>query len=78
MNLDERIKKLLEQHVAQIAEHVSAVQIIVTVQNGNESIRYTDGSGCWYSRMGAIREFVVNYDAQIADRVRRLNSEEES
>jgi hypothetical protein len=70
----DHIEKLLEQHVAQISEHVTAVQIIVT---GKESARYANGSGCWYSRMGAIREFVINDNAEIADRVRRLNAKEE-
>jgi hypothetical protein len=70
---DEEIRKLLERHVAQISENVTAVQIIAIVQNGQESSRHTCGAGCWYSRMGAIREFVINDDAEIHNRVKRLH-----
>jgi len=68
------VEKLLAKHVAQISEHVQSVQIIVTVQNGKETTRYVSGTGCWYSRMGVLRELVLNDNAEIADRVRRLNA----
>ncbi len=68
MSDKDHIEKLIEQHVAQISEHVTAVQILVTVQNGMETTRYTNGAGCWYSRMGAMREMIIRDNAVIAAR----------
>ena len=75
---DADIHKMVARHVAQISEHVTAVQIIVTVQNCTETARHTHGAGCWYSRMGAIREFVINDNAEIAHRVKRMHDEQDN
>ena len=72
--LDE-IQKLIQRHAAQISEHVGAVQIIVTTVDGDKSFRYTTGVGCWYSRIGAIREMIIREDANIVDSIKNNDNE---
>ena len=57
-DLDDKISKIVEQHVAQLGEHVASVQLIVTYEEGGNSKKISSGSGCWYSRMGAMTEFM--------------------
>ena len=73
----DEIQKLIQRHAAQISEHVGTVQIIVTMVDGDKSLRYTTGVGCWYSRIGAIREMVIREDANIVDSIKYTPGEEE-
>lgn len=71
----DHIEKLLEQHVAQISEHVGSVQIVVTAQDGSACFRYSAGAGCWYSRMGAMREMVIRDNAAITHNAKEADEE---
>ena len=73
----DEIQKLIQRHAAQISEHVGSVQIIVTTVDGDKSFRYTTGVGCWYSRIGAIRELIIREDANIVESIKDAQGEEE-
>ena len=58
-------QKIIEEHVAALAEHFGAVQIMVTrlAPNGNTEC-YRHGSGDWYSRQGMAHEFIAIDEAR--------------
>lgn len=75
--------KVLEQHVLLLSEHFDSVQIICTkheFHGGDKemsSARIERGCGCFYSRLGAVKEWVLEMDELTRERVRGGGSEDE-
>lgn len=55
-----RIKKIVDECVAKIGEHVDAVQVIVSQHSPevNNTMSYEKGSGNFHTRLGAVSEWV--------------------
>jgi hypothetical protein len=73
---DERLRALVRRHVGQLAEHFESVQVFATVHR-REGARMVSnaldlGSGCWYTRYGQIREWLLMND----ERARQKAAEE--
>jgi hypothetical protein len=73
---DERIRRIVLGHVRQLAEHFESVQVFVTVHR-REGTRMVSnaldlGSGCWYTRYGQVREWLLMND----ERARQKAAEE--
>ncbi len=50
---------ILKKHVAELAEHYDAVQIVATwLASDNLTRSHKCGSGNWYARTGLCREFI--------------------
>lgn len=56
----ERIKKVVDDCVSRIKEHVDAVQIIISHHNddSNNTMSYEKGSGNWHARIGVTQEWL--------------------
>ena len=68
------IKKVVDSALAQIMElGATGAQVFVTMPFDNSTAHsmYTCGEGCWYSRWGAIKEWVVSNEESIRIQERR-------
>lgn len=57
----EEIKKLVDDHVSQIREHVDSVKVFVTFPTDDgtgETAGYESGSGNFYAQFGQINEWL--------------------
>lgn len=56
----DRIKKIVDDCVAKIGEHVDAVQVIVSHHNQDASntMSYEKGSGNFHTRLGSVQEWI--------------------
>lgn len=64
MNHDKHMS-MVESHVNALYEHYSAVQILVSWEEGGETHRVSAGAGNWYSRTGMAREMIEKESARI-------------
>lgn len=55
---DKEQQALLDRAINQLMEHFDAVQILVTYQKGDDTIRCFKGGGNWYARQGMAQEFI--------------------
>ena len=65
--------ELLEEAARRLAEHFDSVQIIAVAQSsdGDDVVSsYSSGSGSFYERLGAVREWVIRQDEQVKVQVR--------
>ena len=65
---------LVKQKVAELAEHFDSVQIFTTrheptLEGGTINIGF--GSGCWFTRYGQVREWLVKCDENSRMTVRK-------
>ena len=61
---------ILAQHATQLSEHFASVQIIVVNDNVDTTTALFKGAGCWYSRMGAVSEFLLYHKEQMREKAR--------
>jgi hypothetical protein len=52
----------LKQIADSLTEVFDSCQIVVTLQDGDESAVFTAGSGSFYARWGSLRELVLQWD----------------
>jgi len=57
---DEEAQDLLEMTAAKLAEHFDAVEIMVSLQNGEDTRCFEQGAGNYYARLGMAQEFLGN------------------
>jgi hypothetical protein len=55
---------LLDRHVAKLAEHFEAVQIVACITHREGTRSFNRGSGNWFARLEMARQF-INNDARI-------------
>lgn len=63
-NEEEQLRDRIDKAAEELGEHVDSVQIIITYHRGDrgESASYSNGKGCFYARMGAVKEWVIRQD----------------
>lgn len=66
---------MLDRILAQLSEHFDSVQIFATRHNGDHTLSAQRGTGNWYSRYGAVREWVAQQDARAWAKVDREERE---
>lgn len=73
------IKKIVDECVARIGEHVDAVQVILTHHNSdvNHTMTYEKGSVNFHARLGAISEWMEVQRQYSKNWAIRLESEDE-
>lgn len=59
----DRDLEILNSHIAQLSEHFSTVNVIVTKDPGEDgqTTCYGRGSGNYYARVGSTREWLRNH-----------------
>ncbi len=55
----ERDHKVLDSVLAGLSEHFDNVQIIATRSDGTDTLVIDRGTGNWYARYGAVREWII-------------------
>lgn len=66
----------LDRCLAQLSEHFDSVQIVATRHNGDATISCHRGTGNWFSRYGAVVEWVEFQQARVREKVRREEDED--
>jgi hypothetical protein len=62
-----RDERILDSHVAQLAEHFDTVQIIATRYDDRTTRIWAWGAGNWYGRVGSIRAWLLREERDWAD-----------
>lgn len=65
----------LDRLLAQLSEHFDSIQIVATRHNGDNTIAVHRGTGNWFSRYGAVVEWVDFAKERVAAKVRREDDE---
>ena len=56
-------QEVLQRQVTVLREHFDAVQVVaVRSASDGTTTRFVHGDGCWYSRMGSVRSWMVRED----------------
>lgn len=60
----ERLEKILDTHLGQLAEHFDAVQIFATNHEvgGDTTLTIVKGGGNWNARRGMVTEWMTKHD----------------
>jgi hypothetical protein len=61
----------LDRCLAQLSDHYDSIEIITTRHNGEATISVHRGTGNWFSRYGAITEWITFAKARVIEKVRR-------
>jgi len=69
------ILKLVKRKVAELAEHVDAVQVFVSKDNRDSTSTMECGSGNWYARKGHVRSWLNANDEREREDVRKEDDE---
>ncbi len=71
------VERIAERAAAELMEHATSVQIIVTARGRDGgTVSFATGRGCFYSRLGAAREWVVKQDERVRRAVAREDDED--
>lgn len=70
------LEDLIANHVSQLMEHFSSVQIVATLVTDKNTVGFKRGAGDWYARIGMAREFLIR-DKAITEEDAIHPSEEE-
>ena len=74
------VKKIVDSALAQIMElGATGAQVFVTMPFDNSTAHsmHTSGEGCWYSRWGAVKEWVVSNEELMRIQERRKQTDTE-
>ena len=66
----DRDLRTLDRLLAQLSEHFDSVQIIATRHERDRTISANRGTGDWYSRYGAVREWLIQQDERAREQIR--------
>lgn len=66
----------LDRCLAQLSDHFDSIQIVATRHDGDSTISFHRGTGNWFSRYGAVVEWVAFANARAAEKVRREDPED--
>jgi hypothetical protein len=71
----DRLLKILQSHVSQLAEYFDSVQIFCTVKKEEETLSFFDGSGNWFSRYGQITAWIKTEEKDFDSSRRNLEDD---